>query len=73
MYVPVGFPGSDGLVFGMSNISPGLAGPKAGGDVTYSIHSVVCPRSSDPFYKVSYYIKWIPTSLTYSIYGHLSN
>ena len=26
----------------------------------------VCPRSSDPFYIVSYYIKWGTTSWTYS-------
>ena len=28
----------------------------------------ICPRSSDPFYKVTYYIKWVTTSWTYSIY-----
>ena len=27
----------------------------------------VCSRSSDPFYIISYYIKWVITSLTYSI------
>ena len=27
----------------------------------------MCPRSSDPFHLVSYYIKWAPTSWTYSI------
>ena len=27
----------------------------------------VCPGSSDPFYVVSYYIKWVTTSWTYSI------
>ena len=27
----------------------------------------VCPKSSDPFYIVSYYIKWVTTSGTYSI------
>ena len=26
----------------------------------------VCPRSSDPFYIVGYYIKWVTTSWTYS-------
>ena len=26
----------------------------------------VCPRSSDPFYIVSYYIKWVTTSWTHS-------
>ena len=33
------------------------------------IHSIinVCQRSSYPFYKVSYYIKWVTTSWTYSI------
>ena len=28
----------------------------------------VCPRSSDTFYIVSYYIKWGNTSRTYGIY-----
>ena len=28
--------------------------------------STVCPRSSDPFYLVGYYIKWVTTSWTYS-------
>ena len=27
----------------------------------------VCPRSSDPFYIESYYIKWVTTSWTYYI------
>ena len=27
----------------------------------------VCPKSLDPFYLVTYYIKWAKTSLTYSI------
>ena len=31
----------------------------------------VCPRSSDPFYIVSYYIKWVTTSWTDSIVSHL--
>ena len=26
----------------------------------------VCPGSSDPFYIVTYYIKWVTTSWTYS-------
>ena len=31
----------------------------------------VCPGSSDPFYIVSYYIKWVTTSWTYSmVYKH---
>ena len=29
----------------------------------------VCPRSSDPFYVVTYYIKWVTNSWTYSIYS----
>ena len=28
----------------------------------------ICPRSSDPFYIASYYIKWVTTSWTHSIY-----
>ena len=27
----------------------------------------ICPRSSDPFYIVSYYIKWVTASWTHSI------
>ena len=27
----------------------------------------VCPRSSGPFYVVTYYIKWVTTSWTHSI------
>ena len=27
----------------------------------------VCPRSSDPFYIVTYYIKWVTTSWTHSL------
>ena len=29
--------------------------------------ATVCQRSSDPFYIVTYYIKWVTTSLTHSI------
>ena len=29
--------------------------------------STVCPISSDPFYKISYYIKWVTTSWTHSM------
>ena len=28
----------------------------------------VCPRSGDPFYVVSYYIKWLNTSWTHNMY-----
>ena len=35
--------------------------------------NTVCPRSSDPFYKVSYYIKWVNTSWTYSMFNSLSD
>ena len=28
----------------------------------------VCPRSSNPFCVVTYYIKWVTTSWTHSIY-----
>ena len=31
-------------------------------------YDTVCPRSSDPIYIVSYYIKWVTTSWTYSIH-----
>ena len=29
--------------------------------------NTVCPRSSDPFYLVTYFIKWVTTSWTNSI------
>ena len=31
-----------------------------------SAQHTVCPRGSNPFYVVSYYIKWVTTSRTYS-------
>ena len=31
------------------------------------LKTTVCPRSSDPFYTVTYYMKWVTTSWTYSI------
>ena len=34
------------------------------------IIQTVCPRSSDPFYIVSYYMKWVTTSWTYSSASH---
>ena len=33
----------------------------------------VFPRSSDPFYIATYYIKWVTTSWTYSIRGERKN
>ena len=33
---------------------------------TYCIVVTLCPGSSDPFYKVTYYIKWVITSWTHS-------
>ena len=35
-------------------------------DIWYG-NATVCPRSSDPFYVVSYYIKWVTTSWAHSI------
>ena len=32
----------------------------------YESQYTVCPGSSDPFYVVTYYIKWVTTSWTYS-------
>ena len=32
----------------------------------YNLGDTVCPRSSDPFYIVIYYIKWVTTYWTYS-------
>ena len=34
--------------------------------------STICPRSSDPFYKVTYYIEWVNTSSTYSTFTLLN-
>ena len=31
-------------------------------------HTTVCPRSSDPFYIVTYYIKWVTDSWTDGTY-----
>ena len=40
---------------------------------TYQSHTIirhtVCPGSSDPFYIVTYYIKWVTTSWIYSRNG----
>ena len=33
----------------------------------YTLYTM-CPRSSDPIYKVSYYMKWATTSLTDNTY-----
>ena len=33
------------------------------------LYDTVCPRSSDPFYIESYYIKWVTTSWTHSNLG----
>ena len=33
----------------------------------YPFQHTVCPRSSDPFYTISYCVKWITTSWTHSI------
>ena len=42
-----------------------------------SITTTVCPRSSDPFYIVGYYITWVTTSWTYSttlyFWSHMNN
>ena len=32
------------------------------------LQHTVCPRSSDPFYIVTYYIKWVTASWAYSCY-----
>ena len=37
----------------------------------YNLRYTVCPRSSDPFYIVIYYIKWVTTSWTYSSDKHV--
>ena len=34
--------------------------------IVRKVRDTVCPRSSDPFYIVGYYIKWVTTSWTYS-------
>ena len=38
-----------------------------------TVRYTVCPRSSGPFYKVTYYINWATTSWTYSmVYGEIT-
>ena len=37
----------------------------------YRFEAPVCPRSSDPFYVVTYYIKWLTTSWTYRFNIHV--
>ena len=34
----------------------------------HNFKRTVCPGSSDPFYIVTYYMKWVATSWTYSMY-----
>ena len=41
-------------------------------DKTVGIYTI-CPASSDPFYIVSYYIKWVTTSWTHSMYFQSSD
>ena len=36
-------------------------------------HLLLCPRSSEPFNIVSYYIKWVTTSRTHSISNEASH
>ena len=36
------------------------------------VFTTVCQRSSDPFYIVGYYMKWVTTSLTYSMFEQKS-
>ena len=35
--------------------------------IVYTLYITVCPGSSDTFYVVTYYIKWVTTSWTYSM------
>ena len=44
-----------------------------GGDMVFILYGTVCPRSSDPFYIVAYYIKWVTTSCTYSNSEHIAH
>ena len=40
-------------------------------DIKVNWYNTVCPRSSDPFYVATYYIKWGTASWTYSIIGQI--
>ena len=39
--------------------------------IVLSLSDTVCPRSSDQFYIVTYYIRWDTTSWTYSIFHNV--
>ena len=39
----------------------------SGREWSFQVHTV-CPRSLDPIYKVTWHIKWVKTSLTYSVF-----
>ena len=40
------------------------------GNTIQNIKHTVCPRSLDPFYILSYYIKWVTTSWTHSMINY---
>ena len=53
--------GGDASASGYSSV------PHSLGNLSIAYIDTVCPRSSDPFYIVTYYINWVPTSWIYSI------
>ena len=52
-------------MFPLGHSSPGSVQVQILGTGSRLLGHTVCPRSSDPFYIVTYYIKWVTTSWTY--------
>ena len=53
--------------------SPNITEDSADKNKVYSEQGTVCPRISDSFYKVTYYIKWVTSSWTDGISLFLSS
>ena len=49
---------------GILTVLPAVAGLSRSSILSRYIYDTVCPRSSDKFYIVTYYIKWVTTSWT---------
>ena len=64
LYKRVVHPVHLGVAAGLASATGSLSRPEV-----YNYHVTVCPRRSDPFYVVTYYVKSVTTSWTFtSIY-----